>query len=174
MSICREFRVNSLCSWSLLWIRQKHIKPTEQYKQVMKRKWKSLSCVLTLHDCMDYHIVHGILQARILEWAAFPFSRGSSQPGDQTQSPTLQADSLPAEPQGKPINRLCTLYWVTNDLQWVCWRGQSKGNLCGHDRVREELWSWVFWETEGKQYVKAISCFSPISDSLWSLGWFTS
>ena len=27
---------------------------------------------------------HGILQARILEWVAFPFSRGSSQPKDQT------------------------------------------------------------------------------------------
>ena len=46
--------------------------------------------------------IHGILQARILEWVAFPFSRGSSQPRDRTQSPTLQADSLPAEPQGKP------------------------------------------------------------------------
>jgi len=29
--------------------------------------------------------VHGILQARILEWVAFPFSRGSFQPRDQTQ-----------------------------------------------------------------------------------------
>ena len=33
---------------------------------------------------MDYS-VHGILQARILEWVAFPFSRESSQPRDQTQ-----------------------------------------------------------------------------------------
>ena len=30
-------------------------------------------------------IVHGILQARILEWVAIPFSQGSSQPRDQTQ-----------------------------------------------------------------------------------------
>ena len=37
-----------------------------------------------LCDPMDY-IVHGILQARILEWVAFPFSRASSQPRDQTQ-----------------------------------------------------------------------------------------
>ena len=36
---------------------------------------------LTLCDPMDY-TVHGILQARILEWVAFPFSRGSSQPRD--------------------------------------------------------------------------------------------
>ena len=33
---------------------------------------------------MDY-TVHGILQTRILEWVAFPFSRGSSQPRDWTQ-----------------------------------------------------------------------------------------
>ena len=38
----------------------------------------------TLWEPMDY-IVHGILQARILEWAAFPFSRESSQPKDRTQ-----------------------------------------------------------------------------------------
>ena len=38
------------------------------------------SC-LTLCDPMAY-IVHGILQARILEWVDFPFSRESSQPRD--------------------------------------------------------------------------------------------
>ena len=38
------------------------------------------SC-LTLCDFIDC-TVHGILQARILEWVAFPFSRGSSQPRD--------------------------------------------------------------------------------------------
>ena len=52
---------------------------------------------------MNY-TVHGILQARILEWVAVAFSRGSSQPRDGTQAPTLQADSLPAEPQGKPYD----------------------------------------------------------------------
>ena len=38
----------------------------------------------TLCDPIDY-MVHGILQARILEWVAFPFSRGSSQPRDRIQ-----------------------------------------------------------------------------------------
>ena len=38
----------------------------------------------TLCDPMGY-TVHGILQARILEWIAVPFSRGFSQPRDQTQ-----------------------------------------------------------------------------------------
>ena len=38
----------------------------------------------TLHDPMNY-TVRGIFQARILEWVAVPFSRGSSQPRDRTQ-----------------------------------------------------------------------------------------
>ena len=61
----------------------------------------------TLCDPMDYSwpgsSVHGILQARILEWVAIPFSRGSSDPGIEPGSPTLQADSLPSELRGKPI-----------------------------------------------------------------------
>ena len=47
--------------------------------------------------------IHGISQARILEWVSISFSRGSSQPRDQTWSPTLQADALTSEPPGKPI-----------------------------------------------------------------------
>ena len=41
---------------------------------------------LTLCGPVDYtYTVHGILQARIVEWVAFPFSRGSSQPRERTQ-----------------------------------------------------------------------------------------
>ena len=46
-------------------------------------KVKVAQLCLTLCDPMDY-TVHEILQARILEWVAFPFSRGSSQPRDRT------------------------------------------------------------------------------------------
>ena len=60
----------------------------------------------TLWDPMDY-IVHGILQARILELVAFPFSRGSSQPRIEPGSLALQADSLPSEPPGKPKRGVC-------------------------------------------------------------------
>ena len=46
---------------------------------------------LTLFDPMDYSLpgssVHGILQARILEWVAMPFSRGSSDPEIKFVSP---------------------------------------------------------------------------------------
>ena len=47
--------------------------------------------------------VHGILQAKILEWVAISYSRRSSGPRNPTQvSPALQADSLPSEPPGTP------------------------------------------------------------------------
>ena len=61
----------------------------------------------TLCNPMDYSLpgssVHGIFQARVLEWVAISFSRGSSQPRDRSGFPELQADALPSEPPGKPI-----------------------------------------------------------------------
>ena len=48
----------------------------------MEVKWKSLSCIQLF---VTPWIIHGILPATLLEWVAFPFSRGSSQPRDQTK-----------------------------------------------------------------------------------------
>ena len=45
----------------------------------------------TLCNPMDY-TVHRILQARILEWVAFPFSRGSSQPRKRTQVSCIEGE----------------------------------------------------------------------------------
>ena len=77
--------------------------PNSVRGQVKESKSEVAQLCLTLCDPVDY-TVHGILQARILEWVEFPFSRGPSQPRGRTRSPTLQADSLSAEPQGKPKN----------------------------------------------------------------------
>ena len=61
-----------------------------------------MHAVLSLCNLMDCgppgSSVHGILQARILEWVAMPSSRRSSQPRDQTQVFHFQAASLPSEP----------------------------------------------------------------------------
>ena len=60
---------------------------------------------------MNY-TVHGVFQARILEWVAVPFSRGSSQPRKQTRVFTLHVDSLPVELPGKPkvkVTQLCLI-----------------------------------------------------------------
>ena len=66
-----------------------------------KEEQVKVSGVLTLFNPVDCSLagssVHGILQARILEWVAIP------DPGIKPRSPALQADSLLSEPPGKPI-----------------------------------------------------------------------
>ena len=68
---------------------------------------------LTLCNAMDCNppgsSVHGILQARILEWVAIPFSRGSSWPRDWTQVSWVAGEFFTPEPTGKPamICRAC-------------------------------------------------------------------
>ena len=66
------------------------------------------SCV-TLCNPMDCSLpgssVHGIFQARVLEWRSglpFPFPGDLPNPGIEPRSPALQADALPSEPPGKP------------------------------------------------------------------------
>ena len=56
----------------------------KQLRSEGKLKVKAADC-LTLCNTMDY-IVHGNIQASILEWVSLPFSRESSQPRDQTQA----------------------------------------------------------------------------------------
>ena len=57
--------------------------------------------------------VRGILQARMLDWVAFYFSKGSTHPRDQTWSPGLQVDSLPSEPPGKPLHCFMVFWEVS-------------------------------------------------------------
>ena len=68
-------------------------------------------CVLDSQLCLTlWHLmncsplgssVHGILQARILEWVALPSPGHLSNSGIERGSPAMQADSLPSEPPGK-------------------------------------------------------------------------
>ena len=67
---------------------QNHEIPLHTYWMAILKGEVAQSC-LTLCDPMDCSLpafsVHGILQARILEWVTISFSRGSSQPRDQTR-----------------------------------------------------------------------------------------
>ena len=73
--------------------------PPGPHSSAVNSESESHSVVSNSLRLVDYTVL-GILQARILEWVAFPLSRESSQP----RCPTLQVDSLPVEPQGKPKN----------------------------------------------------------------------
>ena len=48
--------------------------------------------------------IHGIFQARILEWVTISFSRDLPDPGIKPGSPALETDALTSEPPGKPKN----------------------------------------------------------------------
>ena len=76
------------------------------------------SC-LTLWDPIDYSppgcSVHWISQARILEWVAISFSRGSSRPRDRAHISCLAGRSFTTEPQSKGID--LTLNIFTSDIQ---------------------------------------------------------
>ena len=78
-------------------------------------KVKVAQSCLPLYNALDY-TVHGILQARILEWVAFPFSRGSYQPREWTLVSRMAGGFLPAEPQWKPKNtEVCSLSFLPNE-----------------------------------------------------------
>ena len=64
-------------------------------------KVKVAQLCTTLWDPMDY-TVHGILQARIVEWVAYPFSSDLPNLGIYPGFPALQEDSLPTQLSGKP------------------------------------------------------------------------
>ena len=67
----------------------------------------------TLCDFMDCRLpgssIHGILQARVLEWVPCPSPGDLPDPGTEPMSPALQADALTSEPPGKLLNLMALL-----------------------------------------------------------------
>ena len=80
----------------------------------MKVKVKPLIRVQFFATPMDCSLtgssVHGIFQARVLEWGAISFSRDLPNSGIKLRSPTLQADALPSEPPRKPDVYIIYIY----------------------------------------------------------------
>ena len=81
---------------------------------------KLLQSCLTLCDPMDCSplgsSVHGILQARIMEWAAMPSSRGSSWLRDQTCVSCFAGRLFTTEPPGKPSAMLKTKIFIKQNI----------------------------------------------------------
>ena len=80
--------------------------------------WFSHSVVSDSWDPMDCSppgsSVHGIFQARVLEWIAISFAGDLPNPGIEPRSPALQADSLPTEPRGKSFCCVPVIFSVIN------------------------------------------------------------
>ena len=97
-------------------------KPLEAGGSEVKVSW---SCP-PLCNPVDY-TAHGILQARILEWVAFPFSRGSSQPRDWTQVSHIAGGFFTSWATGKPRS-------------W----GRSMKQILPQSPKKEPI-LWTFW-----------------------------
>ena len=101
-----------------------------------------------LCDAMDCNppgsSVHGIFQARILEYVAFPSPADLPDPGIKLGSPALQADSLPSESWEKPLND------VTSSLLWnlLSWTVAHQAPL-SVEFSRQEYWSGFPFPTPG-------------------------
>ena len=88
---------------------------THMYVHISEEK-VTQSCP-TLCNPMDY-TVHEIFQARLLEWVAVPFSRGSSQPRDQTQVSDIARGFFTSWPPGKPKNTGMGSYPFSSRSSW--------------------------------------------------------
>ena len=105
----------------------------------------------TLCDPMDYSLpgfsVHGILQARILEWVAMPFSRGSPQPRDRTHVSFLPVLAswffIISAPWEAPVktSQSCS-YEASTLCEWL----PNWGMLC----CRDQYLSIQFFISQGK------------------------
>ena len=112
-----------------------------------------LNCQEVPSQCsMDYR-VHGVLPARILEWVAFPFSRGSSQPIDQTQVSRIASRFFTSwasrEPKKSELSSLSFLQQIfpTQELNWCLCSCRIAGRL---------FTSWAPRETKLFQEVSKI------------------
>ena len=82
-----------------------HIYLIVNYVRIVKVTQSYLTLCDPINHSLPGSSIHRILQTRILEWVAVPFSRGSSQPRDQSQVSHIAVDSLSTESPGKPFLR---------------------------------------------------------------------
>ena len=103
---------------------------------------------------MDY-TVHGILQARILEWVAFPFSRGSSQPRDRTQVSRIAGGfftnwAIREAPSAMKAGLFLFYSLHSHVFPWfLCKHSinifEGTIPLCKYDSPQEGLWGFIYY-----------------------------
>ena len=94
------------------------------------------------------------------------FSKGSSQPRDRLRSPTLQADSLPAEPQGKPLI-YTNVFVYTKSCPTLCKSMDcSQPDSMSMGFPRQEYWSGLLFPSPGDLPNPGIKPRSPALQAL--------
>ena len=123
-----------------------HQVPHEAFSRVRQLKVKvlMLSHVQLLFDSIHYtppgSPVHGILQARIiLEWVAFPFSRGSSQPRDQTWVSCIAGRFFPDCWHNYRMLREVGIYWREQESQNQRWESPCYKMVLSKEKQIENM-----------------------------------
>ena len=93
--------------------------------------------------CILYHLSHQG-SPWILEWAAYPFSKGTSQPRKKLRSLALQADSLPAELHVKPQEDNSDIEISKHLLGTYMLQTVLQTHTCAHSVIYLELRFSVF------------------------------
>ena len=113
--------------------------------------------------------VHGLFQARILEWVAISFYRGSSCPRDQTRvscASCIAGRFFTAEPLGKPQERICRVYRVIFTCWWVNVRNQCLSS--SYRDFRDVMFQVGFeWKGRGKWWTLRNRHFSVSTCLAW-------
>ena len=115
---------------------------------------------------MDYSLlgstVHGILQTRILEWAAMYSSRGSSRPRDWTHVSCI-ADGLTAEPLVEaPTCHIWRHFWELGGRQSIHQLDDAKGFIAKHKRQESYGAS-----SPGPESDSDLPSHLPLWDGIW-------
>ena len=119
------------------WIQTPALTLTYPQKTIVRTKWINISkesevaqLCPTLCNPLDCSLpgssVHGILQARILEWVAISFSRGSSRPRDRTRVSHIVGRRFNLWATREETH-LLLLYWLCQSL-WLCGSQQTVEN----------------------------------------------
>ena len=132
------------------------------------------SC-LTLCNPINYcpPSIHGIFQARVLEWVAISFSRGSCQPRDWTRSPALQANTLPSEPPGKHLQQRSTKvgqgfysrHHVANRLN-----GSKDGSKSAREETPDTI-RMINYDSSNQGGSREFECHTDFEDRIDKIYW---
>ena len=99
--------------------------------------------------------IYGLLQARILEWGAIPFSRGSSRPRDQTQVSCIAGRFFTTEPPGKPqINKSShkqSHFWNLEKMKQVSFKCSETMNTVFIHRTNNKNISIQFYSVRRRK-----------------------
>ena len=101
-----------------------------------------------LHDRMNCSLagssVRGILHARILEWVGMPSPGDLLDPETEPGSPAWQADSLPSEPAGKPINQNELVRFLLQSLIFIPRVSVIQQIFVIANEPGKTWWAWFF------------------------------